>query len=77
MDHLWRWLPTVVQQGEPIDCPFFRFCAELCRRGLPSWRATLGLEILHPEISGSLVVWSEQAKGRYLLDVNRPTGLLR
>jgi adenylate cyclase len=77
MDHLWRWLPTVVQQGEPIDCPFFRFCAELCRRGLPSWRATLGLEILHPEISGSLVVWSEQAKGRCLSKVNCPTGLLR
>jgi adenylate cyclase len=34
----------------------------LCKRGLPLWRATLGLEILHPEISGSLVVWSEEAE---------------
>jgi hypothetical protein len=65
----------MAQQEERIDWPFFRFCAELCRRGLPLWRATLGLEILHPEISGSLVVWSEQAKGRNLPDVNRPTGL--
>ncbi len=59
---LWRWLLTVAQQEERIDCLFFRFCAELCRRGLPLWRATLGLEILHPKISGSFVVWSEQAE---------------
>ncbi len=77
MDDLWRWLATVAQHGEQIGGLFFRFCAELCRRGLPLWRATLGREILHPEISGSLVVWSEQAKDRYLSDVKRPTGLFR
>jgi adenylate cyclase len=77
MDDLWRWLATVAQHGEQIGGLFFRFCAELCRRGLPLWRATLGREILHPEISGSLVVWCEQAKGRYLSGVNRPMGLLR
>ncbi|HEV2560303.1 MAG TPA: adenylate/guanylate cyclase domain-containing protein [Microvirga sp.] len=62
MNDLWRWLLTVAQQDERIDSLFFRFCAELCRRGLPLWRATLGLEILHPEISGSFVVWSEQTE---------------
>jgi adenylate cyclase len=62
IDDLWRWLLTMAQQEERIDCTFFRFCAELCKRGLPLWRATLGLEILHPEISGSLVVWSEEAE---------------
>jgi hypothetical protein len=44
MDDLWRWLLTMAQQEERIDCLFFQFCTELCRRGLPLWRATLGLE---------------------------------
>ena len=77
VDDLSRSLLTSAQKGEQIDCPLFRFCAELCRRGLLLWRATLGRDILHPEISGSSVVWSEQAKDRYLSKVNRPTGLFR
>jgi adenylate cyclase len=58
LGHLWRWLLAAADEKPSIDRLFVRFCAELERRGLPIWRAVLGLEILHPEISGSLVVWT-------------------
>lgn len=56
---LWRWLVAAAAADPPIHELFYSYCAELARRGLPLWRATLGLEILHPEISGSLVVWTD------------------
>jgi adenylate cyclase len=33
------------------------FCQALLDRGLPVWRSTLGLETLHPEISGTQLIW--------------------
>jgi adenylate cyclase len=33
------------------------FCQALLERGLPVWRSTLGLETLHPEISGTQLIW--------------------
>jgi adenylate cyclase len=35
------------------------FCEQLVRAGLPLWRASLGLETLHPEASGFMLVWRE------------------
>ncbi len=55
---LWRWLAAVSGEERSSDRLFARFCAELGRLGLPVWRGVLGLEILHPEISGTLVVWT-------------------
>jgi adenylate cyclase len=34
------------------------FCNELIRRGLPLWRSSLGLELLHPEQSGIRSIWT-------------------
>jgi adenylate cyclase len=33
------------------------FCRELLRRGLPVWRSSVALELLHPEVGGSLLFW--------------------
>ena len=34
------------------------FCNELAARGLPIWRSSLGLELLHPELSGIRSTWA-------------------
>jgi adenylate cyclase len=34
------------------------FCDELVARGLPLWRSSLGLELLHPEQSGIRSLWT-------------------
>jgi adenylate cyclase len=34
-------------------------CDVLLNSGLPVWRASLGLEFLHPEVSGALTIWVE------------------
>ena len=31
---------------------FAGFCQKIVRAGIPVWRASLGLEVLHPEVSG-------------------------
>ena len=35
-----------------------RFADELVARGLPLWRSSLGLELLHPEQSGVRSLWT-------------------
>jgi adenylate cyclase len=37
------------------------FCRELLARGVPLWRSSLGLELLHPEQSGVRSLWSVDA----------------
>ena len=39
---------------------FAGFCQEIVRSGVPVWRASLGLEVLHPEVSGWQHVWMDQ-----------------
>src|SRR5262245_33434723 len=34
------------------------FCEELVGRGLPLWKSSLGLELLHPEQSGVRSLWA-------------------
>ncbi|MBX6321746.1 MAG: adenylate/guanylate cyclase domain-containing protein [Rhodospirillaceae bacterium] len=36
------------------------FCRALKARGLPVWRSALGLEMLHPELSGTLDIWTDE-----------------
>jgi adenylate cyclase len=58
LDGFGRWLAD----GAPHDDLaglFPAFCREIVRRGLPVWRASLGLEGLHPELSGWLHVWTD------------------
>jgi hypothetical protein len=40
---------------------FAGFCQEMVRSGVPVWRASLGLEGLHPEVSGWQHVWMDQS----------------
>lgn len=35
-----------------------QFCALLAQRGVPLWRSSLGLELLHPEQGGERLVWT-------------------
>lgn len=59
LPELAAWLVEEIEARRPIPELFEGFCALLIRQGLPIWRATLGLEALHPEESGSLIVWRE------------------
>jgi adenylate cyclase len=43
--------PSIAQLHE-------RFCRELRDRGLDIWRSMMGLEVLHPEWSGSMHTWT-------------------
>ena len=46
-----------VRDGMPVLFP--AFCDQLVRAGLPIWRASLGLETLHPEASGFMLIWRD------------------
>jgi adenylate cyclase len=45
-----------VREGVPVLFPAF---GQLVRAGLPIWRASLGLETLHPEASGFMLIWRD------------------
>jgi adenylate cyclase len=40
---------------------FAGFCPEIVRIGVPVWRASLGLEVLHPQVSGWQHVWTDES----------------
>jgi adenylate cyclase len=56
---LGHWLARAAPELGRLDLLFQSFCTELTERGLPVWRANLGLEILHPETSGKMLTWTE------------------
>ena len=49
--------------GRRSACPSCSkgFCAQLGEAGLDLWRVLLGLETLHPELSGTMLLWQEGA----------------
>ena len=51
------WL--VERSREPANLPllFEGFCAQLTAAGLDLCRVLLGLETLHPELSGTMLLW--------------------
>ncbi|HMR31225.1 MAG TPA: adenylate/guanylate cyclase domain-containing protein [Geminicoccaceae bacterium] len=51
------WLVERADAGTRLNDLFVGFCERLADGGLPVWRATLGLETLHPEHAGWLLVW--------------------
>jgi adenylate cyclase len=59
LDGLGRWLVEVASHRS-IEELFSEFCRELVRRDLPIWRGSLLLEVLHPEVSGLLHVWTDE-----------------
>src|SRR5215469_2501245 len=54
---LGHWLADEARRSRQLDLLFDAYCRDLLGRGLPLWRSTLGLEILHPETSGKLFTW--------------------
>jgi adenylate cyclase len=60
LDGLARWLVEAAPH-ETVDRLFPEFCREIVRRSLPIFRATLGLEVLHPQVSGWLHLWTDEA----------------
>src|SRR5262249_1605692 len=73
--------------AEPALAPRHRACCgALVERGLRFWRSTLGLETLHPEISGTQLIWlagtleETEAERRGILTrpdyVNSPTRIV-
>ena len=52
---------------------FAEFCARLVAAGIPVWRASLAVERLQPEESGSMVVWRD---GTLTRDVRPRAGML-
>lgn len=56
-DGLAAWLVERADAGTRLDELFVGFCEQLAGGRLPVWRATLGLETLHPEHAGWLLVW--------------------
>ena len=57
VDGLARWVAGQAPR-QPIRDLFPAFCGELAARGFPIWRGSLALEVLHPEVSGWLHVWT-------------------
>jgi adenylate cyclase len=55
------WLIARSRQETTLPELFSGFCGQLTDAGLDLWRVILGLETLHPELSGSLLLWQEGA----------------
>jgi hypothetical protein len=55
-----RWLADEAPHGN-IETLFAAFCREIVGYGLPVWRASLGLEVLHPEVSGRQHGWTDES----------------
>jgi adenylate cyclase len=54
-----RWLVNDAPH-DTVEALFAAFCHEIIRAGAPVWRASLGLEGLHPELSGWQHVWTDE-----------------
>jgi adenylate cyclase len=51
------WLVGVSERRPELWVLFEGFCERLSEAGFPLWRVILGLETLHPEVSGDLYRW--------------------
>lgn len=60
IDGIARWLADRAPH-ENVKELFAAFCREIVQSGLPVWRASLGLEVLHPEVSGWQHVWMDES----------------
>jgi adenylate cyclase len=57
---LGQQLVALAAESPALEKLFSAFSRELTRRGLPVWRAQLGLEVLHPEESGWMLIWLDE-----------------
>jgi adenylate cyclase len=54
-----RWLAHKAPH-DSVEALFAAFCRDIVRSIAPVWRASLGLEVLHPEVSGWQHVWTDE-----------------
>ncbi len=54
------WLAQAAARHPAIDDLHVRFCRRLLESGIPIWRSSLSLEVLHPEIGGGQSIWTEE-----------------
>jgi adenylate cyclase len=52
------WLVARAATADPMNELHEAFCERLVAFGLPLWRSSLGLELLHPEESGAQFIWT-------------------
>ena len=55
------WLVEATRQPVPLKSMFPGFCERVTETIVPAWRVNLGLEVLHPEISGTMLVWTDDS----------------
>ena len=60
MEDIARWLVNDAPHSS-VKGLFSAFCLEIVRSGAPVWRSSLGLEVLHPEVSGWHHVWTNES----------------
>ena len=60
-DHALDWLEREAAAARDVSALYASFCAMLLRMGIPLWRSNLGLETLHPDTSGTFLIWLEGA----------------
>lgn len=70
MEHIARWLANDAPLHN-VEALFAAFCREIVRSGAPVWRASLGLEVLHPEVSGWQHIWTNE--GQSVTEADRAT----
>ena len=66
-DDISRWLANEAPHDSVKDL-FAAFCQKIVRSGVPVWRASLGLEVLHPEVSGWQHVWTDESLSVHAAD---------
>lgn len=52
------WLVTAAAQHRRMRDLHNAFCGFLHEAGIPLWRSSLALEVLHPEMTGAQVIWT-------------------
>jgi hypothetical protein len=65
-----RWLVNDAPH-DTVEALFAAFCQEIARSVTPVWRASLGLEVLHPEVSGGQHVRTNESPRRSPPDLAR------
>jgi adenylate cyclase len=61
MEDIALWLANDAPH-DTIEALFGAFCRRIVRAGSPVWRASLGLEVLHPEVSGWQHIWIDDSQ---------------
>jgi adenylate cyclase len=69
---LGHWLARHPPPTDSLGPLFQAYCGELKAHGLPVWRSSLMLEILHPEMMGGMLTWVEGTLERQMRERTGP-----